>query len=214
VPDGRVTERWFWRDVGDWLWWGETDISELRPHGPIVHPWAIEMWTMVRWYRLRLTPNSFIRVLWQPPVLSGGPVSRDISGESRRMSKGNENLLYLTPWDFRRSLTCCKILRHGRKDVEWSSCDCSICLRGMRKLHTSIEYQVCGQKRIVPNTSSVQRKSANHSIVVFVVSKELVLFKGKIIKKLSSMRQLPITFIWEQCVTLHLSTLYHWLLLV
>jgi hypothetical protein len=22
----------------DWLWWGETDVSVLRPYGPIVHP--------------------------------------------------------------------------------------------------------------------------------------------------------------------------------
>jgi hypothetical protein len=33
------------------------------------------------------------RALWQPPVLPGGLVSRDISGGSRRMGKGNENLV-------------------------------------------------------------------------------------------------------------------------
>jgi hypothetical protein len=33
-------------------------------------------------------------MLWQPPVLSGHPVSRDISGVSRRMDEGNENLVY------------------------------------------------------------------------------------------------------------------------
>jgi hypothetical protein len=71
------------------------------------------MWTMVRWYRLELTPNSFTRVLWQPPVLSGGPVSRDISGASRRVGEENENLVYPSSWDFKRSLTSHKILRHG-----------------------------------------------------------------------------------------------------
>jgi hypothetical protein len=49
--------------------------------GPIVHPRVIAMWTMVWWYWLGLTPNSSTRLLWQPPVLSGGPASRDISSE-------------------------------------------------------------------------------------------------------------------------------------
>jgi hypothetical protein len=44
------------------------------------------------------------RALWQPPVLSGGPVSRDISGESRRMGERNENLFYPSPWDLKRTL--------------------------------------------------------------------------------------------------------------
>jgi hypothetical protein len=70
--------------------------------GPTVHPRVIAMWTMVWWYQLG-----------QPPVLSGDPVCRDISGVSRRMDEGNENLVYLFPWDFKRSLTCHKILRHG-----------------------------------------------------------------------------------------------------
>jgi hypothetical protein len=30
-----------------------------------------------------------------------------------RMDEGNENLVYLSPWDFKRSLTCRNILRHG-----------------------------------------------------------------------------------------------------
>jgi hypothetical protein len=61
-------------------------------------------------------PNLCTRVLWQPPVLSGSPgspVSRDISGASGIMNKGNENLVYSSPWDFKRSLTRCKILQHG-----------------------------------------------------------------------------------------------------
>jgi hypothetical protein len=65
------------------------------------------------WYRLGLTPNSSTRALWQPPVLSGGPVSRDISVASRRMGEGNDNLVYPSPWDFKVSFTCRKILRHG-----------------------------------------------------------------------------------------------------
>jgi hypothetical protein len=32
---------------------------------------------------------------------------------SKRMGEGNENLVYPSPWDFKRSLTCRKILRHG-----------------------------------------------------------------------------------------------------
>jgi hypothetical protein len=80
---------------------------------PIVHLRVIVMWTVVWWYRLRLTPNSSTRGFWQLPVLSGGPVSRDIRGESRRMGEGNENLVYPSPWDFKRYLTCRKILRHG-----------------------------------------------------------------------------------------------------
>jgi hypothetical protein len=70
------------------------------------------MLNMVWWYRLGLTPNSSTRVFWQPPVQSAGPVSRYISGASR-MGQGNKNLVYPSPWDFKRSLTCRKILRHG-----------------------------------------------------------------------------------------------------
>jgi hypothetical protein len=47
-----------------------------------------------------LTPNLSTRALWQPPVLSGGPVSRDISEASRRVGEGNENFVYPSPWDF------------------------------------------------------------------------------------------------------------------
>jgi hypothetical protein len=86
------------------------------------------IWTMVWWYWLRLTPNLSTTALWQPPllsgvpvsrhlwqplVLSGGPATRDISGASGRTGEGNENLVYLSPWDFKRSFTCHKILRHG-----------------------------------------------------------------------------------------------------
>jgi hypothetical protein len=79
----------------------------------IVHPRVTAMWTMV-WYRLRLTPNLSTTALWQPPVLSGGAVSRETSGASRIMDEGNENLVYPSPSDFNRSLTCRKILRYGK----------------------------------------------------------------------------------------------------
>jgi hypothetical protein len=82
-------------------------------YGPTVHPQVIAMWTMVWWYWLRLTPNLSTRALWQPPVLSGGPVSRHISGACRTTDEGNGNLVYPSLWDFKRSLTCRKILWHG-----------------------------------------------------------------------------------------------------
>jgi hypothetical protein len=71
------------------------------------------MWTMVWWYRLGLTPELSTRALWQPPVLSGGPVGRDIFGASRSIGDGNENLVYLSSRDFKRSLTCRKIFDVG-----------------------------------------------------------------------------------------------------
>jgi hypothetical protein len=44
---------------------------------------------------------------------SGGPVSGDISGASWRVGEGNENVVFPSPWNLKRSLTCRKILRHG-----------------------------------------------------------------------------------------------------
>jgi hypothetical protein len=81
-------------DTVDWLRWGETDITSCGLYRPIARPWVTVMWTMVWWYWLGLTPNLSTRALWQPLVLSSSPVSRDISGTSRRMGKGNENLVY------------------------------------------------------------------------------------------------------------------------
>jgi hypothetical protein len=60
-------------------------------YGSIVHTWVIVMWTMVWWYRLVLTPNMSTRALWQPPLFWQ---SWDISGGSRRMGEGNENLVH------------------------------------------------------------------------------------------------------------------------
>jgi hypothetical protein len=112
---GRLAD-WQIGRLADW----QTGYAEVRLTsqncglcGPTVHPQVIAMWTMVWWYRLGLTPNSSTRALWQPPVPSGGPVSRDISRASRRMGEGNENLVYPSPWDFKRYFTCRKILRRG-----------------------------------------------------------------------------------------------------
>jgi hypothetical protein len=71
------------------------------------------MWTILWWYWLRLLPYSSTRALWQPPVLLGSPVIRDISGASGRVGEGNENFVYQSPWDLKRSLTCREILQHG-----------------------------------------------------------------------------------------------------
>jgi hypothetical protein len=98
-----------WLIMIGWDWRLRTAASNQ----PIAHPRLTAMWNIVWWYRLGLTPNSSTRVLWQPPVLCGGPVSRDISGASRRMDEGNGNLVYPSPRDFKGSLTCRKILRHG-----------------------------------------------------------------------------------------------------
>jgi hypothetical protein len=84
----------------DWLWVKLTS-QNCSLYRPTVHPRVIAMRIMVWWYWLGLTPNSSTRVLWQPPVLSGGPVSRDISGASRRMGERNEILVYLSLWDFK-----------------------------------------------------------------------------------------------------------------
>jgi hypothetical protein len=52
------------------------------------------------------------RHLWQPPVPSGFLPS-ETSLERVGSGKGNENLVYTSLWDFKRSFTCHKILRHG-----------------------------------------------------------------------------------------------------
>jgi hypothetical protein len=57
------------------------------------------------------------QLLTRLPERSGspsiGPVSTDISGAIRRMGEGNENLVYLSPSDFKVSVTCRNISRHG-----------------------------------------------------------------------------------------------------
>jgi hypothetical protein len=93
-----------------------------------LHPQVIRDVDHGWWYWLGLTPNLSTRALWQPPVLCDGPVSRDISGTHQyslvschprrlwrefQVGEENENLVYSSPWDFKSSLTGCKILRHG-----------------------------------------------------------------------------------------------------
>jgi hypothetical protein len=92
-----------------WDWRLRTATST----GLLFIPGWSAMRATVWWCWLRLTPNLSTRALWQPPVLAGGPISRDISGASGRVGEGNENLVYPSPWDFKRSFTCRKILRYG-----------------------------------------------------------------------------------------------------
>jgi hypothetical protein len=77
-------------------------------YGLIFLPGWFVMWTMVRWYSLRLTLNLSTRALWQPPVLSGCPAIRDISGASGRVGKGNENSVSPSLWDFQGLLHAVK----------------------------------------------------------------------------------------------------------
>jgi hypothetical protein len=112
----RKTYSWF---VVDWLigYDGVRLTSQnCGLYGPIAHPRVTAICTIVWWYRLELTPNLSTRALWQPPALSGSPVGRDIFGASWRTDEGNENLVYSSPWDFKRFLTCRKILRHVTGD--------------------------------------------------------------------------------------------------
>jgi hypothetical protein len=140
----------------DWLWHGESNVSELRPHGTtIVHPRVIAVWTMVWWYRLGLTPNSSTRALWQPPVLSGGPVSKEISGASRRMGEGNENLVYSSLCDFKSSFTCRKIVRHGTFPLYFPS-ERKVCCGILSPLKT------IGLAGFEPATFGSSRKHTNH----------------------------------------------------
>jgi hypothetical protein len=62
------------------------------------------------------------------PITGWFPVSRNISGSHQyflvschprrlrsewEVGEGNESLVYLSPWEFKRTFTCRKILRHG-----------------------------------------------------------------------------------------------------
>jgi hypothetical protein len=99
--------------VVDWIWWGATGVSKLlslRAYCSSPSDCDVDHGMIIS---TGLTPNSSTKAIWQPPVLSGGPVSRDISGASRRMDEGNGNLVYPSPWDFKRSFIYRKILQHG-----------------------------------------------------------------------------------------------------
>jgi hypothetical protein len=69
------------------------------------------MWIMVWLYRLGLTPNSFTREFWQPPVIWRSSQQRHLWSEYENRRRKSE-LVYPSPWDFKRSLTCRKILQH------------------------------------------------------------------------------------------------------
>jgi hypothetical protein len=109
---------------------GETGVSELRPLRDYGSPCDLRCGP---WMMILTGANSqhvSARAFWEPPVglLSGLCVSRDVSGSHQyrlvychprrlwsdwEVSEGNENLVYPSPWDFKRSFTRCKILRHG-----------------------------------------------------------------------------------------------------
>jgi hypothetical protein len=105
---------------------------------------APDVGTTIWWYQLGLTPDLSTWALWQPPELSGSPESRDISGVSRRMDKGNENLVYPFPWNFKRALTCRKILQHG------TSCFTSHSKKGVVRIFIAL-------KNLLPWPGSNQR---------------------------------------------------------
>jgi hypothetical protein len=138
----------------DWLWWGETDVSELWPlRAYCSSPGDCDVDHGVR-YRLGLTPNSSIRALWQPLVLSGGPLGRGISGASVRVGEGNENLVYPSPCDLKRSLTCRKILRHGTFDFTSNPKE------GVLRIFIALKVHRLG--RVEPTTFGSSDKHTNH----------------------------------------------------
>jgi hypothetical protein len=107
-----------------WEWRLRTAVST----GLLFIPGRFAMCTVVRWYWLRLTPNLSTTVLWQPPVLSGSPVSRDISGSPQywlvscqqrplwsKWESGRRKWEFSlpSPWDFKRSFMCHRILWYG-----------------------------------------------------------------------------------------------------
>jgi hypothetical protein len=77
------------------LWWGETDVSEVR-------------------HLLAYCSSPGDCDVDNGVIVSTGPISTDISGASSWMGKGNENLVCPSPWEFKRSFTCRKIL-----DTTW-----------------------------------------------------------------------------------------------
>jgi hypothetical protein len=96
--------------------------------GLLFIPGWLAMWTMVWWYwhansqlicQSALAATSTVwrschqRHRFQPSVPSGGPAIQDNSAANWRVGKGNENLVYPSPWDLKRSVTCHKMLRHG-----------------------------------------------------------------------------------------------------
>jgi hypothetical protein len=100
----------------DWLRWGETDVSELRPlqaycsspgdcdvdHGMMVSTGAYSQLV----YQSALAAPSTARRSCYPKHLWS-------EWESGRRREGNENLVSSYPCNLKIFLTCHKILRHG-----------------------------------------------------------------------------------------------------
>jgi hypothetical protein len=93
----------------DWLWWGETCLRTAVTNGPVVHP-SSDMWA---WRAMVMMMMPAADNSWLVLQSSLAVLPAESSGETRRNGRRNENLVYPSPWDFKRSLTCRKILRHG-----------------------------------------------------------------------------------------------------
>jgi hypothetical protein len=89
----------------DCLWWGETDVLELRP----VRAYRSSP-DDLRWGMIILTEASS-QLVYQSQQYCPAVLPSETSLE--RVGEGNENLVYPSPWDFKRSFTCRKILRHA-----------------------------------------------------------------------------------------------------
>jgi hypothetical protein len=88
----------------DWLWWGETDISELQP---IVYPRVNvsgELWWW--WCWLGITPDLSTRAHWQ---LYQQRHLKRVGG----MDEGMRILRIQYLWYVSRFFTCRKVLQHG-----------------------------------------------------------------------------------------------------
>jgi hypothetical protein len=101
----------------DWLWWGETDVSEPRPSraycsSPVVNVSGEPWWWW--WWWLGITPDLSTRACWQSYQ------QRHLEQVGRMNEWRNENFVYsvsLYLWHVTRSFTCRKILR-----LETSGC--------------------------------------------------------------------------------------------
>jgi hypothetical protein len=122
----------FFKGIGrlaDWLWWGETDVSELRPLRAYCSSLGdLRCGPLMVILTEAITPNLSAKALWQPPLLAGFlSAETSLAAASTvwrschprhlwsewEVGEGNENLVCPSLWDLKRSFTCRKILRHG-----------------------------------------------------------------------------------------------------